>query len=78
MAVVDVQRWDQNMRANQHMNTQLTVAQILKVGADAAPKECFNIIMMADLIAKPLCSCEFWFWGTADKQARWQKSQRET
>jgi hypothetical protein len=65
------------MRANQHMNTRRTVAQILKVGTDADPKECFNIIMMADLIAKPLRTCEFQFWGTEDKQARWQKSQRE-
>ena len=78
MAVVDVQRWDRNMRANQHMNTRRTVAQILKVGADADPKECFNIITMADLIAKPLRTCEFRFWGTEDEQARWQKSQRET
>ena len=59
LAVVDVQRWDQNMWANHHMNTRRTVAQILKVGADADPKECFNIITMADLIAKPLCTCEF-------------------
>ena len=66
------------MRANQHMNTRRTVAQILKVGADADPKECFNIFTMADLIAKPLRTCEFRFWGTEDKQARWQKSQWET
>ena len=65
------------MRANLHINTHRTVAQILKVGADADPKECFNIITMADLIAKPLGTCEFRFWGTEDKQARWQKSRWE-
>ena len=65
------------MRANMQHNTRRTVAQILKVGADSDPKDCFNIITMADLLAKPLRSSEFRFWETEEQQAKWQKSQRE-
>ncbi len=70
MAIVDIQTWDRNMQANMQYNTRRTVAQILKVGADTDPKDCFNIITMADLRAKPLHSSEFRFWETEEQQAK--------
>ena len=64
MAVVDVQWWDCTMWLKMLYNTRRTVVQILKLGADTDPKDCFNIITMADLIAKPLSTCKFRFQET--------------